>query len=149
VISLAKCGALSQTGPARGIRGHKRRLLGQLSTNCIHRTNFFTTELSTIGIPCQLKLPTQNQSTSSRTRSIQARLEHYYALVFSSFEFYFSFFNVYIDVLSVFYILLRNSASIYAILVLNFLKFFCLSLLFFLLLSLLLLSSLSEFLNKI
>jgi hypothetical protein len=42
VNPLVQCSSLSQTGPARGIRGHKRRLSGQPSTKCMQRSNFFT-----------------------------------------------------------------------------------------------------------
>jgi len=41
-LSLLQCSSLSQTGPARGIRGHKRRLSGQPSTKCMQKSNFFT-----------------------------------------------------------------------------------------------------------
>ncbi len=34
--------SLSQFGPARGIRGHTRRLSGQASTKCMQRDNSFT-----------------------------------------------------------------------------------------------------------
>ncbi|RNA13187.1 hypothetical protein BpHYR1_009342 [Brachionus plicatilis] len=34
--------SLSQPGPARGIRGHARRLSGQASTKCLQRANTFT-----------------------------------------------------------------------------------------------------------
>ncbi|RNA14567.1 RNA-directed DNA polymerase from mobile element jockey-like [Brachionus plicatilis] len=33
--------SLSQPGPARGIRGHARRLSGQASTKCLQRANTF------------------------------------------------------------------------------------------------------------
>ncbi len=36
------CSSLSQSGPARGIRGHARRLSGQSSTKCLQRANTFT-----------------------------------------------------------------------------------------------------------
>ena len=36
------CSSLSQSGPAQGIKGHKRRLSGQAPTNCAQRENFFT-----------------------------------------------------------------------------------------------------------
>ncbi|RNA19630.1 RNA-directed DNA polymerase from mobile element jockey-like [Brachionus plicatilis] len=42
VNPLVQCSSLTQTGPARGIRGHKRRLSGQPSTKCMQRSNFFT-----------------------------------------------------------------------------------------------------------
>ncbi|RNA04474.1 hypothetical protein BpHYR1_041033 [Brachionus plicatilis] len=34
--------SLSLTGPARGIRGHARRLSGQASIKCLQRANTFT-----------------------------------------------------------------------------------------------------------
>lgn len=38
----AHCSSISQSGPAQGIRGHKRRISGQTSTNCAQRDHFFT-----------------------------------------------------------------------------------------------------------
>ncbi|RNA32043.1 hypothetical protein BpHYR1_034812 [Brachionus plicatilis] len=37
--------SLSQPGPARGIRGHARRLSGQASTRCLQRANTFTNRI--------------------------------------------------------------------------------------------------------
>ncbi len=42
VKSMAHCNYLSQAGPARGVRGHRRRLSGQVTTKCQQRANFFT-----------------------------------------------------------------------------------------------------------
>jgi hypothetical protein len=42
VNPLVQCSSLSQTGPARGIRGHKTRLSWQPSTKCMQWSNFFT-----------------------------------------------------------------------------------------------------------
>jgi hypothetical protein len=39
---MLQSSSLSHSGPANGIRGHKRRLSGQYSTKCAQRANFFT-----------------------------------------------------------------------------------------------------------
>ena len=42
VKPMAHCNSLSQAGPAGGVRGHRRRLSGQVATKCQQRANFFT-----------------------------------------------------------------------------------------------------------
>ncbi|RNA10309.1 RNA-directed DNA polymerase from mobile element jockey-like, partial [Brachionus plicatilis] len=37
--------SLSQPGPASGIRGHARRLSGQVSTKCLQSANTFTNRI--------------------------------------------------------------------------------------------------------
>ncbi len=76
VNPLVQSSSFSQTGPARGIRGHKRRLSGQPSTKCMQRSNFSRTELLTIGMPCLPKLPTLNQSTCSRISTTPSSLAY-------------------------------------------------------------------------
>ncbi|RNA41559.1 RNA-directed DNA polymerase from mobile element jockey-like [Brachionus plicatilis] len=45
VNSPVPASSLSQPGPARGIRGHARRLSGQASTKCLQRANTFTNRI--------------------------------------------------------------------------------------------------------
>ncbi|RNA20022.1 RNA-directed DNA polymerase from mobile element jockey-like [Brachionus plicatilis] len=42
VKPMKHCNSLSQAGPAGNIRGHRRRLSGQVTTKCQQRANFFT-----------------------------------------------------------------------------------------------------------
>ncbi|RNA34858.1 RNA-directed DNA polymerase from mobile element jockey-like [Brachionus plicatilis] len=45
VYSPVPASSLSQSGPASGIRGHARRLSGQVSTKCLQRANIFTNRI--------------------------------------------------------------------------------------------------------
>ena len=42
VRSPTLCSSLSQSGPVQGIRGHKRRISGQIATRCAQREHFFS-----------------------------------------------------------------------------------------------------------
>ena len=52
VRSPTLCSSLSQSGPAQGIRGHKRRISGQIAYRCAQREHLALIGWSTSGTIC-------------------------------------------------------------------------------------------------